>query len=72
MLRQLEWWVQNEQGFASNYFISLKILFQFKNLLCTNLVPILVLFESAGLLFYGAFSLWVSLIWYSVVMNFDR
>ena len=43
MLRQIEWWLQNgpnfewicqkEQSFASNYFIFLKILFQFKNFL---------------------------------------
>ena len=37
MLRQMEWLVQNryhkERSFANNYFISLKFLFQFKNLL---------------------------------------
>ena len=37
MLRQIEWWLQNEpitkNSFASNCFIFLKILFQFKNLL---------------------------------------
>ena len=38
MLRQIKWRVQNElyhkeRVFAGNYFIVLKILFQFKNLL---------------------------------------
>ena len=37
-VKQIEWWVQNgtyhkDGSFASNYFIFLKILFQFQNLL---------------------------------------
>ena len=58
---------QKEQSFASNYFIFSKFCFS-KNLLYRvdllyqqKQIPIFVLFVSAGVLFDGAFSLWVSL-----------
>ena len=64
-----KWTCHKEWSFASNYFIFLKILFQFKNLLllyhlshelicCTNDPnPLFVLFVNAGVLFDCAFSL---------------
>ena len=64
MLRQMEWWVQTyykERSFASNYFIFLKILFQFKNLLQRADLMYQRLFASTEILFNGVFSLWVSL-----------
>ena len=74
MLRQIEWWVQNgpvtkEQSFTSNYFIFLKNLFQLKKEpLIKSWFDVLMTrtpysyFVSAGVLFGGAFSLWVSFI----------
>ena len=42
ILRQMEWGAQNgpitKNGFASNYFTFLKILFQYKNLLHKELI----------------------------------
>ena len=53
-----KWTYHKERSFASNYFIFLKILFQFKNLL--NRVDFL--YQScAAVSFDGVFSLWVSL-----------
>ena len=66
-----KWTYQKEWSSASNCFIFLKILCQ---LSCqkswrlvkiwfdvlTNQMPIFVLFVSAGVLFHGGFSLWVS------------
>ena len=48
-----KWPYHKERSFASNYFIFLKVLFQFKNLFG--------FFVSAGVLFDDAFSLRVSL-----------
>ena len=63
-----KWTYHKERNFTSNYFIFLKILLQFKNLLQkswfdipTTQMLIFVLSVSAGVLFDGAFSLWVSL-----------
>ena len=62
-----KWAYHKERRFASNYFIFLKNLFQLKNLLWKvdlmykRQMPIFVLFVSGGVLFDGAFSLWVSL-----------
>ena len=62
-----KWVYHREQSFTSNYFIFLKVLFYFKNLMNnwfnvpSAQTPILLLFLSAGVLFDGAFSLWVSL-----------
>ena len=52
-----------ERSFASNYFIFFEILFQFKNQFNVPAAqtPIFVVFLSAGVLFDGAFTLWVSL-----------
>ena len=58
-----KWAYHKERSFASNYFIFLKILFQFKNsykkliIVPTTQMPISMLSVSAGVLFEGAFSL---------------
>ena len=62
-----KWVYHRERSFVSNYFIFLKVLFQeplIDNLfnVPTSQMPIFVLFLSAGVLFDGVFSLWVSLI----------
>ena len=62
-----KWTYHKERSFATNYFIFLKILFQFKNLLYrvffvpTTQMPIFILFVSAWVSSNGAFFLWVSL-----------
>ena len=60
-----------ERSFTSDYFIFLKILFQFKNLLqrvdlivTATQMPIFVLFVIARVLFDGASTVWV-LNWFS-------
>ena len=72
MLRQIEWWLQNgpitkngvlpvTTSFFKKLCFSLRT--SYKELIwCTNdPVPIFILFVSTGVLFDGAFSLWVSL-----------
>ena len=73
MLRQTEWWVQNVP-ITKNGILPVTNLFFWK--FCFGLRPrinswfdvpttqmsIFILFVSAGVLFDGAFSLWVSLI----------
>ena len=61
-----KWTYREEWSFASNFFIFLKILFQFKNHLkrvdvLTSQMSISLLFISVWALFEGPFSLWVSL-----------
>ena len=60
-----KWTYHKERSFASNYFIFLKVLFQLKNLFqrvdLMYQMPRFLFFVSAGVLFDGAFSLWVSL-----------
>ena len=63
-----KWTYHKKRSFGSNYFIFLRILFQFKNLwmkgwfhVPTTQIAIVVPFVSIGVLFGGAFSLWVSL-----------
>ena len=60
-----KWTYHKEWSFASNYFIFLKFLFQFKNFL--KRVDLMywwlkcfILFLSTGVLFEDAFSLWVT------------
>ena len=63
-----KWSYHKERSFASNYLFFWKFCFSlrtsYKELIwCAAIqVPIYVLFESAGVLLDGAFSLWVSLI----------
>ena len=63
-----KWTYHKDWSFASNYFIFSKILFQFKKPhikswldVPTTQMSIFTLFESAGVLFEGLFSLWVSM-----------
>ena len=62
-----KWTYHKERSFASNYFILLKILFRFKNIIKswfdvpTTQIPIFVIFVSVEVLFDGAFYLWVTL-----------
>ena len=63
-----KWTYHNEWSFARNYFIFLKILFQFKNVLKRvdlmyqrSRYPYSYFSEAPGVLFDGAFSLLVSL-----------
>ena len=67
-----------EWRFASNYFIFSEILFVFKILvLRVDLMyqppkmSIFMLFQSVGVLFEGAFSLWVSLTKIKHAVNMD-
>ena len=53
--------MDTERSLASNYFIFLKILFRFD--VPTTQISIFVLWVNAGVLFDGAFCLWVSLMW---------
>ena len=61
-----KWTYHKIRSVASNFFIFLKILFQFKNLwkswfdIPTTQITAFVLFVSGGVLFDGAFSLWES------------
>ena len=70
MLRQIEWWVQNGP-ITENGVLTVTALF-FENFVSvweplikswfgvpTTQMPIFLLFVSAGVLFYNAFSLWV-------------
>ena len=52
-----------ERSFAGKYFIFLKFSFQLNNLVDLMYQPpkFIILFESVGVLFEGAFFLWVSL-----------
>ena len=56
-----KWAYHRKQGFTSNYFFFESFVSVLN--VPTAQTPILVLFLSAGVLFDGAFSLWVSLIW---------
>ena len=59
-----KWAYHRERSFASNYFIFLKVKEPLINNwfnVPTAQTPIFVLFLSAGVLFDGAFTLWVSL-----------
>ena len=59
-----KWAYHRERSFASNYFIFLKVKEPLINNwfnVPTAQTPIFVLFLSAGVLFDGSFSLWVSL-----------
>ena len=71
-----KWSYHKERSFASECFIFLKILFQFKNLFeradlmyQRHKCPYSY-FLSAGVLFGGAFSLWVSLKFFKVPLKF--
>ena len=63
MLRLIEWWVQNEP-IAKNGVLPVTTLFFWKSsfsLRTSYWCTIFVLFVSPGVLFDGAFSLWVTL-----------
>ena len=77
MLRQIEWGVQNrlltKNGvlpvttlFFRKFCLNLRTSYE-ELIWCTNTtqMAIFMLFESVGVLFEGAFSLWVSLSWLS-------